>query len=133
MSRAAFKSFVWATPFLTNMCPVRVEMLVTPPVDWFDALAFRNPAIAPNCWLMLAPEYLTFLKFTSAVPLRARMISAELKDFTGPAARISMFIVPSPLTLSSEVTPYALAIAKIAGSCAFEARAVASTDGEGEE
>src|SRR4030088_847125 len=115
------------------MFPVMVEILVTPSDEVVAAEGFRNPAIDDNSLLTFAPEYFTFLKFRSIVPFSARMISAELSDLTGPAACISIFNVPSPLTLSSEVTPYALAIARIAGSCAFGARTVASTSGVGEE
>src|SRR5215470_12781911 len=114
------------------MFPVIFEILVVPPLDCEPAFGFKNPAIVESSWLMLAPEYLTLLKFRSAVPLRARMISFELRDFTGPAAFIFRLRVPSPLTLSSEVTPYAFAMARMAGSCALGACTVASTTGEGD-
>src|SRR5580704_13302003 len=113
------------------MLPVIAEISVTPAVDCDAAPGFRKPAIVESSWPTFAPEYLTLLKLTSAVPFTARMMAAEVTDDSGPLARRLRFIVPAPLTLSSDVTPYALAIERIAGSCALGARTLAFTVGDG--
>ena len=76
------------------MSPVIFKISVTPCEFWAVEFPFRNPAMEPSCWLRLAPEYFTLLKLRLTDPFSALMISALLNDFTGPAARISSFIVP---------------------------------------
>src|SRR5678816_4714135 len=97
------------------MSPVIFNMFVIPCAVWELGFPFRNPAMEASCWLRLAPEYLTLLKLMLMDPLSALMMSALLRDLTGPEARRFKFIVPAPLTLSSAVTPYALASDRIAG------------------
>ena len=66
----------------------------------------------------------------AGVPDNTALIWSELMDCSGPAACISTARFPEPLILSSEVTPYALAMASTSGNAACGARSVASTSGE---